>query len=78
MLESSRTLTAWEYSFQDEQEGTMEPKNPLFHDGKCGSINSTDISHRGIIGLLYRKKERMNLNGTHLPTVRRMPYTLVC
>lgn len=27
---------------------------------------------RGIIGLLYKKKEMVNLNGIHLPTVRRL------
>ena len=66
-----RTLTAREYSSPDEQEGAMEPNNPVSHNGESGSVNSKDIFPRGITCLIYRKEE-MNLNGTHLPAMKRL------
>lgn len=66
-----RTLTAQEHSSQDEQEGAMEPKNPVSRNGESGTVNSRDIFPRGMTCLLYRKKE-INLNGTHLPTMKRL------
>lgn len=57
MLEFIRTLTAREYSFQNEQEGEMEPKKFFYFIlVSVGELIEKTFLPRGIIGLLYRKK----------------------
>lgn len=64
-----RTLTACEYSFQDEQKGSMEPNNLASHNSEGVHINTRHIFHRSITSLLLRKEE-VNLNGIHLPIMK--------
>lgn len=73
-----RTLTACEYSFQDEQQGSMEPNYPVSHNSEGVNINTRHIFHRSITSLLLRKEE-MDFSGIHLPSMKRLSgYSIYC